>query len=240
MTQTSWHWRARVVGAYIAARFRPLPKLTDRQCNICGYHGPFGPGGKGMRNDARCPRCRSVERDRLFKLWLDKEPQFLDQKDILHFAPERSLTSLVRPLARRYRSADIVPGRADLVLNIEQLELTSASVEVVICAHVLEHVDDAKALGELFRILVPGGLAVISVPIVAGWSASYENPAIVTAKERAVHFGQWDHVRCYGADLRDRIRVAGFSLREFSASPSEGVSHGLIRGDTLFIAQKPG
>ena len=240
MTQASWYWRIRVTGAYIAARFRPLPRLTDRRCNICGYDGPFGPGGKGTRNEARCPRCRSVERDRLFKLWLDKEQQSLVQKDVLHFAPEHSLASLVRPLARRYRSADIAPGRADLVLNIERLALEPDSVEAVICAHVLEHVDDGKALRELFRILRPGGLVVISVPIIEGWSVSYENPAIVTAGERALHFGQWDHVRYYGTDLRDRISSAGFSLEEFTASPEEVVRHGLIRGDKLFLARKPG
>jgi SAM-dependent methyltransferase len=176
----------------------------------------------------------------LFKLWLDKEQQSLVQKDVLHFAPEHSLASLVRPLARRYRSADIAPGRADLVLNIERLALEPDSVEAVICAHVLEHVDDGKALRELFRILRPGGLVVISVPIIEGWSVSYENPAIVTAGERALHFGQWDHVRYYGTDLRDRISSAGFSLEEFTASPEEVVRHGLIRGDKLFLARKPG
>lgn len=240
MTRASWYWRARVAGAYLAARLRPLPTLTDRSCNICGYEGPFGPGGKGMRNEARCPRCRSVERDRLFKLWLDSAPQELEKKDVLHFAPEHSLMQLIRPIVRRYRGADIAPGRADLVLNIEQIALAPASVDAVICAHVLEHVDDRRALAELFRILVPGGLAVISVPIIEGWATSYENPAVVSPKERALHFGQWDHIRYYGADLRARIGAAGFCLSTFTASPAEVVRHGLIRGDTLFLARKPG
>ena len=42
------------------------------------------------------------------------------------------------------------------------------------------------------------------VPIVEGWASTYENPSIVSEQERHIHFGQFDHVRYYGADIRDR------------------------------------
>ena len=234
-----WYWRAMVATSYFGSRFRRLPRCYPRVCNICGYEGPFGPAGKGTRHDAKCPRCKSAERYRLFKLWLDHRPEALQGKDILHFAPEKSMTALVRPLAGRYRTADITPGRADIVLNIEAIELPGASVDAVICFHVLEHVDDAKALAEMFRILRPGGLAIIMVPIVEGWARSYENQAITAPGQRTLHFGQFDHVRYYGADLRDRIRAAGFKLSEFTAEEPDVLRHGLIRGEKVFVAEKP-
>ncbi len=239
MSFTDWYWRARVTGAYLGARLRPLPRLTPRACNICGYEGYFGPAGKGLRLEAQCPKCGSAERYRLFKLWLDTAPQALAGKDILHFAPEKSLVALIKPRAGRYRTADIAPGRADMVLNIEAIALDDASLDAVIASHVLEHVDDRRALAELHRILKPGGLALIVVPIVEAWRQTYENPAITTPRERDLHFGQWDHLRYYGADIRDRIRAAGFSLAEFTATPAQVLRHGLIRGETLFLATRP-
>ncbi|MBU6442931.1 MAG: methyltransferase domain-containing protein [Alphaproteobacteria bacterium] len=234
----SWYWHALVTASYVGSRFRKLPRRYPRICNICGYEGSFGPAGKGTRNNAKCPRCKSAERYRLFKLWLDRQPQAFQGKDVLHFAPEKSITALVRPLARSYRTADITPGRADRVLNIEAIELPDASVDAVICFHVLEHVDDAKALSEMFRILRPGGTAAIMVPIVEGWARSYENPAIITPDQRTLHFGQFDHVRYYGADLRARIRAAGFELEEFTAEEPDVFRHGLIRGEKVFVAAK--
>ena len=236
---SDWYWRTLVTVSYIGSRFRKLPGRYPRVCNVCGYEGPFGPGGKGTRNDAKCPRCKSAERYRLFKLWLDRRPEAFQGKDILHFAPEKSIAALVRPLAGSYRTADITPGRADLVLNIEAIELPDASLDAVLCFHVLEHVDDALALSEIFRILRRGGTAAIMVPMVEGWARSYENPAITAPDQRTLHFGQFDHVRYYGADLRERIRAAGFDLEEFTAEEPDVLRHGLIRGEKVFVAKKP-
>jgi len=127
----------------------------------------------------------------------------------------------------------------DLVLNLERLELSDQSVDVFIASHVLEHVDDQKTLAELFRCLKPGGTAIIMVPIVEAWKQSYENDEVSTSRERDLHFGQFDHVRYYGADLRERIKAAGFELEEFTASPSDCVSFGLMRGETVFLASRP-
>jgi SAM-dependent methyltransferase len=101
-------------------------------------------------------------------------------------------------------------------------------------------VNDTLALAELFRLLKPGGKAIVSSPIVEGWAETYENPAVLTTTERLIHFGQQDHVRFYGRDLRDRIRAAGFDLTEVTAVEPDVLTYGLIRGETLFIARKPG
>ena len=65
---------------------------------------------------------------------------------------------------------------------------------------------------EIYRVLKPGGVVLIMLPVIEGWSTTYENNAVVTPEERARHYGQADHVRYYGADVRDRIRAAGFKL----------------------------
>jgi hypothetical protein len=68
---------------------------------------------------------------------------------------------------------------------------------------------------------------------------TYENPAAKTAAERERHFGQHDHVRYYGADLRERIRAVGFGLKEFTAEGADVPRYGLLPGEKVFIATRP-
>jgi SAM-dependent methyltransferase len=230
-------WRILVGARYFGARFA-RQSHHPRSCNVCGYQGLFGPAGGGLRMDAKCPRCNSAERHRLFKLWLDRNGERLQAAEVLHFAPEKGLSALIRPLARSYRTADIVVDRADLVLDIERIDLPDASVDVIVCSHVLEHVNDAKALAEQYRVLRPGGLCLIMTPVVEGWARTYENPALLKPDERTLHFGQHDHVRYYGADIRARIAAAGFALQEFTAEAPDMVRYALLPGEKVFIATK--
>ena len=158
---------------------------------------------------------------------------------MLHFAPEKGLTKLLKARVGSYQSADITPGRADLVRNIEAIAEPDASFDCVVCSHVLEHVDDRKALIEVYRVLKPGGLALIMLPVIEGWSTTYENTAVLAPEDRMRHFGQADHVRYYGADVRDRIRAAGFRLHEFTAEGEDVLTYGLQRGEKVFIATRP-
>ncbi|HXJ02361.1 MAG TPA: methyltransferase domain-containing protein [Micropepsaceae bacterium] len=209
-----------------------------RTCNVCGYHGRFQSGGKPRRIDARCPKCGSAERYRLLALWLDGHGAFLRNAHVLHFAPEAGLAAMLKKRVGRYESADIAPGRADRVLNIEAIAMPDASYDCVLCSHVLEHVDDAKALSEIFRVLKPGGVALIMLPVIEGWAHTYENPQVTTPEERKRHYGQADHVRYYGADVRERIGAAGFALEEFTAEGPDVLTYALQRGEKVFIATK--
>jgi SAM-dependent methyltransferase len=174
----------------------------------------------------------------MFKLWFDNHAQEFAGSDVLHIAPEKSVADLFRPLSRTYISMDIEADRADTVGNIEDLQFADAAFSCVICSHVLEHVDDRKALGEMHRVLRPGGVAIILVPVVEAWAHTYENPAIRTSPERQLHFGQKDHVRIYGADLRERIREADFCLTEFTAEEPDVSTLGLVRGDKIFLGRR--
>ena len=213
--------------------------VEPANCPCCGYSGKFRAAGIPIRPGAQCPKCRSLERHRLLALAVSSGFVRFNGKDVLHFAPELSVARIVesdQPLKRV--TSTYPPGAADLSLDIEHIELPDESFDAIICLHVLEHVDDRKALLELHRVLRPGGQLVIEVPIVEGWATTYEDPSITTTAARHSHFGQFDHVRFYGRDLRDRITAAGFELSEFTPDPKLVIRHGLMRGETLFVGTR--
>lgn len=219
-----------------------IPKLSGvepRHCPLCGYHGRFSAYGSPPRFDAKCGKCSSLERHRLLKIAIDELGLITAQDRVLHFAPEPSIQTLVKGIAQEYTSADIMPGMADIVLNLENIDVPSNSVNVVIANHVLEHVNDNKAISELYRILRPGGTLIAMVPIVEGWDATYENPDIHSEYDRELHFGQNDHVRFFGRDYRDRLAAPGFKVEEYGANGDDTVKFGLMRGEKVFIARKP-
>jgi len=230
-------WRVTILRETWNAVTHTSPSI--RLCNICGFRGYFNPFGWPLRPEAACPSCYSAERHRHFKLWFDENTQRFHDAYILHFAAEPSIQRFVKPACGFYQSADLAPGRCDQVLNIEKIGLPDRQIDIVICFHVLEHVNDKAALSELYRILKPGGLLLLMFPIIEGWAATYEDRTITGEKERTLYFGQYDHVRYYGADARNRIKNAGFALSEFTAVEPFVRKYGLMRGEKLFIAERP-
>jgi SAM-dependent methyltransferase len=125
-------------------------------------------------------------------------------------------------------------------VDITRVPLPDASYDVVMANHVLEHIpDDAAAMRELFRLLKPGGLALLTVPLNPSRRQTYENPAVITPAARWAHFSAHDHVRMYGLDFADRLAAAGFAVDTFRLSPQDEVRHGLLRTEWLYIARKP-
>lgn len=231
--------RVRSILRHLYLTARQMQRTTPRTCTICGHQGHFLPCGTPIRPDSLCPKCSSLERQRLTKLWADQNEQVFSGKRILHFAPETSITRIFEPKASSYITADITPGRAQLVLNIENLALPSNSEDVVVCFHVLEHVNDKLALSELYRVMRPNGVALLMVPMIEGWDSSYENDEVTTPRDRELHYGQYDHVRWFGGDFRDRIKAAGFSLKEYVSDGASTVKYALLPGERIFIATKP-
>jgi len=213
--------------------------MVPRACPICGYYGRFTAFGKPARIDARCPKCNSLERHRLLYLFAERFDFFRPKHKVLHFAPENQLARYLRDMCGVYETADLSERRKMTHhINIEDTGLPGGVYDRIICSHVLEHVDDAAALIEMHRLLKPGGAVVLMTPIVEGWRHTYEDPAITSREDRNLHFGQGDHVRMYGRDLRDRIRAAGYELSEYSAVEPDVRTYGLMRGETVFIGQK--
>jgi len=211
----------------------------QRHCPVCGYHGLFRWHGNPPRRDGRCPKCASLERHRLLKLWFDANVDRLRGGRALHFAPESGIVKVFKPVAGEYVTADIVEGRADKVLNIEDMRgEPSDSYDWILCSHVLEHVDDRKALLELNRILKPTGMLIIMIPMVEGWPETLADPAITSNADRIRFYGQADHVRYYGRDVRRRFIEAGFVVDEFTAIEPFISRHALIKGETVFVARR--
>lgn len=238
------NFRSPATFRYMIAVLRKLGGVHARECNLCGYRGLFRAIDHPPRYDSQCPICRSEERHRLIGLLLQREPE-LGHGRVIHFAPqsETGIGRVLKHRSRDYCSADRSAGGIDRVLDIRKLDLPARSVDLFVVNHVLEHVDDdRRALAEMHRCLKPGGCALITVPMVSGWERTYEDRSIAegaSERERQLHFGQGDHVRYYGGDLRDRIKAAGFRLSEFTAAPGEVLRHGLIRGETVFVASRP-
>jgi predicted SAM-dependent methyltransferase len=115
------------------------------------------------------------------------------------------------------------------------------SFDSIICIHVLEHIEDDKAaIHEIYRILRPGGWAVVSVPIRMD-QKTYEDPSVITAEERRKKFGESDHHRLYGYDFSERLSSCGFSVKvDLAADVDENFieTYGLLKDENIFYIEK--
>jgi SAM-dependent methyltransferase len=242
--------RQRFPGAWNTARttnklLQLVPRIygyEPRECVVCGHKGKFLAEihfPDAFIYDAVCPHCGSQPRNRLLKLAVDRLGLLPKGARVLHFAPESNVRSFIEPQTGQYRTADLFAEGVDLKLNIEAIDQPDQSWDVIICSHVLEHVDHRKAMRELLRILTPGGRLLALFPIVDAWPHDYEAPEIQSPRDRGLHFGKDNHLRRFGASVREDFVQAGFSLETFSPIGPEVVRYGLIPGETLFIATRP-
>lgn len=195
---------------------RPFYWGNKVECPICGGHfHKFLPYGYGEAMDNRlCPKCLSLERHRLLWLYLkEKTGFFTDNLKVLHFAPEQPFLKRFRALKNLdYTTADIDSPIADLNLDVTEMNIPDNQYDVLICNHVLEHVDNVdKAFSEIKRVLKPGGWAILMVPINPDVD-TFEDPSVTDPEERKRLFGQYDHVRQFGRDYADVLSKAGFKV----------------------------
>ena len=125
------------------------------------------------------------------------------------------------------------------------MDLASSSIDLVIANHVLEHVaDDGKALSELFRILAPGGYAVLQTPYSRKLHTTWSDPGINTGQARLHAHGQEDHVRLFGRDIFQRITAAGFQSQvrrhEELLPDVDPREVGVNPAEPFFLLRKPG
>ncbi len=180
---------------------------------------PYGYGEQ--RPNVLSPGTLSLERHRLLWLYLKNKTDFFTaQKKVLHMAPEQSFLPLFKKMKNLdYTTADLYSPIVDVKADILDLPFEENTFDVVICNHVLEHIeDDAKAMSELYRVLKPGGMGIFQVPQDLKLEKTYEDFNITDPEERKKHFGQYDHVRIYGRDYFNRLRKAGFTVEEIDYS----------------------
>jgi SAM-dependent methyltransferase len=219
---------------------------TKYHCNVCGnrartmlttgYSFPALAefdviGGEVIPYDT-CPICFSNGRARLLFEYIRREIGIYDlqsQIRVLHIAPEYGILCRLKAGGMiDYVGADLFPdnyrGTAEIAAcDITAIDYGDESFDLIICSHVLEHIpDDRLAMRELFRVLKPGGRAILQVPISASLLQTIEDPNLADPKERERRFGQHDHVRIYGADYPDRLGEAGFLVEIFDPASRWG------------------
>jgi SAM-dependent methyltransferase len=167
-----------------------------------------------------CPACNAFDRERLTALYLERAFHGFDPQRkyrLIEFAPAHALHRMIRahPFVA-YRSADLLSRHVDDRVDLTACPYPDRSVDVFLCSHVLEHIeDDRKAMRELNRILTPDGFGILLVPLFPGIDETHEDPAITAIEERAKYFAAGDHVRQYGKrDFIERLTAAGFQVEQ--------------------------
>lgn len=175
--------------------------------------------GGGYRRNCICPYCHSKDRDRAIWLFLKEQSDFLTKElSVLHISPAEALSNKINLLNNiDYLPTDFTGMRSGIKVDITNTPFPADFFDIILCNHVLEHVsDDIVAMKEIYRILKPGGWALLQVPIAQDINETYEDLSVIDQEQRLNKFGQKDHVRIYGIDYEDRLRLSGFIVNKFS------------------------
>ncbi len=225
----------------------------NKRCPICGnYSEHFLPYGSIPRPEAQCPFCGSLERHRLLWIYLHQKTNLFEKTNrVLHFAPEGMFHSVFSQAdSIDYWPVDIEPqqykqfvGETTIRCDITDILFKDTWFDVIFANQVLEHVhNDALAMSELYRVLKPGGWAILQVPLNETQQNTYEDWDMTTDDERTLCFGQRDHVRVYGLDYKDRLQEAGFTVtvdtfvNKFSTSELDHL--GIIPNEKIYLCEK--
>ena len=198
-----------------------------------------------VRENVLAPGTLSLERHRLFWLYLKNETTFFSAPlRVLHFAPEQAFVQKFKKQKNlTYTTTDLNSPIADVKADICDLPFKDNSFDFIICNHVLEHIpDDIKAMQELYRVLAPAGTAVVQVPYDAKREITFEDNTITDQSERTRIFGQYDHLRVYGMDYFKKLSSIGFNVNALdytsSISSDDIERYRLCKGELLPVCKK--
>lgn len=238
-------WAVPIMGLWYVGRGKECPLCGCRRRKFLPY------GYVTQRDNALCPNCLALERHRTLWLWLLRESDIgrgaVALPRLLHVAPE---VALMRKFSRIYAkqpadyvTADLESPLADLHFDIQHIPLEDESFDVVICNHIMEHVeDDRLAMREILRIMRKGGWGVILSPVDLQREKTFEDDTITDEAERTRIFGQYDHRRIYGRDYAERLRDAGFEVYECDYAnliPAKEKQLYALTDEPLYIVRKP-
>lgn len=252
----------RRVGWRMAAR---IPFGAGRYCCICESRVQrFLPYRRGLASvpplmlqlavvgsdveHFECPACQSHDRERHLLLYLTAANLLsrMNAARILHFAPETHLQRFIRETGpAEYVLADLFPASATVQkMDLQAIAYPADYFDFVLANHVLEHVqDDAQALREIYRVLRPGGHAILQTPYAKGLTNTFEDPSIRTELACLHAYGQEDHRRLFGKDFERRVADCG--LRRATATHAALLPHvdvaymGVNPEEPFFLFQKP-
>jgi SAM-dependent methyltransferase len=218
------------------------------QCSVCGWRlREFRPCGNPDFKEM-CIRCGALARHRFIWLYLKNRTNLFTAKlSVLHFAPEACFSErLGRLRGLDYVTADVAGGYTpgNEVLDLMAIDKPNGIYDAVLCIHVLEHVaDDAKAMRELFRIIKPGGWAIVNPHMDLSMEKTFEDATVTSPEERRRLFNQEDHYRVYGRDVKNRLEKAGFEVEMvpyMDAIPNERAKrYKLVTPGVIVLCRRP-
>ena len=183
-----------------------LPSEIVPRCPSCG--GAEFEDLRG-RKAALCPTCRSVERNRVARLFIDKHVKPQTGWRVLHIAPENDMARHLKTLCGDgYEPVDFDPEFYARRINMpvkgidlckDAQTLPSEHYDLVMHNHVLEHLpcNYTLVLQHLHRAVRKGGFHLFSAPIQGGHSREDFDPGM-TPEQRKASFVQHDHIRRFG------------------------------------------
>lgn len=208
-------------------------------CNLCGWEGNrfypnTGPGYYEL--DTVCPGCRCQDRHRSLVVVLQHRTRFFDDGvPVVEVAPMMRFQEFT--LANKssgYISFDIERFAMEKG-DITRMRFKDNTLDYFLALHVLEHIpEETKALAEIRRVLKPGGIAVLQVPVDWSVQASYEYD-----KPDSREVG---HVRRYGQDFGPRIASHGFDVEPVCVGQvvdAATIERNGLSPEPFFFAKKP-
>ena len=192
-----------------------------------GFLDKFQVIGSDTKN-FNCPVCYSHDRERHLWLYLN-ELNIYDNLDnnsvVMIVAPEKNISDKLYAKTKNIIAFDLEPELyTDRPFEVKKMDLTEikladGSADLVIANHVLEHIPNyKKALSEIYRVLKPGGKAILQTPYSPIIYYNFEDPLFNTEELREEYYGQRDHVRIFGKVLMDDIKSTGFDLNNIQHS----------------------
>ena len=213
-------------------------------CPVCdSSFSKFFPYGRDVRENALCTNCLSLERHRFLYIFLKDIKKTTNQNaKVLHIAPEICLIKKFNRIKNfEYITADLDSPLADVKMDIHNMTFDDNSFDLIICNHVLEHVeDDILALKEIRRVLKKEGYGIIMIPFYYPIpEITLEDDSVTNPEERETIFGQSDHLRKYGKDFKKRFELSGMKIeviRPDSILNSKKISRYGIKNSDLIIS----
>lgn len=208
---------------------------SNHQCYICKnklrsftkYGGGYKSMPKFRRNlnmvgsdldNFSCPYCNSHDRERHLYMFFDELNiwENIHTAEILHFAPETNLSNKIEELTpRRYIKGDFNPQNdGEVKIDATNIQFKDNSFDLLLCNHVLEHIPEyLKALSEIYRVIKPGGFAILQTPYSTVLSSNFEERNINTDELRFFFYGQSDHFRLFSEkQFFSDLQSVGFTL----------------------------
>ena len=172
------------------------------ECPICSYYGQFmhvKVASDRIIKHMRCPNCSSNVHHRLqYLVFMDiLKTRDVSKMKMLHVAPEPFFRPIFSKYFKIYKTADLEMRNVDYQVDLTSLPFEDKSYDFVFASHVLEHIrDDEAAATEVSRILRPGGLALLPVPIACDKTVEYPEPNPY----------EYNHVRASGPEYFERFK----------------------------------